>query len=92
MAIRLGSAFLLATAITMGLFFLMQSLISQDPRAVGVLAVEEVADDRALGLIELDQRAELVLQLANLHGVASCRCTRFCCFSWKICSPASFDK
>ena len=33
MAIRLGSAFLLATAITMGLFFLMQSLISQDPRA-----------------------------------------------------------
>ena len=28
MDIRLGSAFLLATAITMGLFFLMQSLIS----------------------------------------------------------------
>jgi len=32
MAIRSVSAFLLATAITMGLFFLMQSLISQDPR------------------------------------------------------------
>ncbi len=31
MAIRSVSAFLLATAITMGLFFLMQSLISQDP-------------------------------------------------------------
>lgn len=32
MALRIGSSFLLALAITMGLFFLMQSLISQDAR------------------------------------------------------------
>jgi protein TonB len=32
MALRIGSSFILALAITMGLFFLMQSLISQDAR------------------------------------------------------------
>jgi len=32
MALRIGSAFVLALAITMGLFFLMQSLISQDAK------------------------------------------------------------
>jgi hypothetical protein len=46
-------------------------LFAKGPGSVRVLAIEETADDGAFGLVQLDQGAELVLQLSDLHGVFS---------------------